>query len=84
MKKTWKKKSKEEKSSISSKIQNTLLERTGYSHALQNPKSKTLFKETCLNRFGVENPNQCREVRSKIEQTNLQKEVTSKFFRILR
>lgn len=73
VKKTWKKKSKEEKSSISSKIQNTLLERTGYSHVLQNPKSKTLFKETCLNRFGVENPNQCREVRSKIEQTNLQK-----------
>ena len=51
----------------------TMLERYGVINATYNSEFKEKMRKTSLEHYGVPNPNQCKEVRKKIEQTNLKR-----------
>ena len=54
---------------IKLKSKESLLNKTGFEHALQNPSSLKKFKETCLERFGFENPSKNEFIKNKKERT---------------
>lgn len=66
---TLKAKSKEEKEKIENKRKLTKLKR--YNTATYNNREKA--KETCLEKYGVENPYQSEEIKDKIKHNNLEK-----------
>jgi hypothetical protein len=51
------------------KITKTMIERTGYSHAFQNPESFKKFTETVKARYGVSNISQSKDIQTKKEET---------------
>ena len=53
----------------------TLIKTTGFDHQLKNPKIKEKIRETCLKRYGVENPSQHTDIaEKKLKSTFLKKE----------
>ena len=63
-------KSEEEKQEIKERTAATVAERYG---SFANPEIVEKRKRTSLERYGVENPMQCREIQKKAEATNLER-----------
>ena len=65
----WKNKSKEEIDNHVDKIKNAKLK----IHNDKNYNNRELAKETCLKRYGVENPLQIEKIKEKVKNTNLER-----------
>ena len=70
----------EEKEDIRNKTIQTNLDKYGYEYYNQSPEGQERFKQTCLEKYGVENPNQNEEVRNKTKQTNIEKYGAENYF----
>lgn len=64
--------------SIAEKRMNTMIDKYG-SHNMRTESSLKKFKETCVDRYGVTNPNKTNAVREKIKKTNISRYGVSNF-----
>ncbi len=69
----WKNKTEKEISDIKERSKKTYFEKTGFSHPRLNPESIKKYKQTCLIKYGVENPSYLEEVKEKRVKTKLEK-----------